>query len=205
MENCNDCPCSCKIMSDECVTRFADIKDPTVLTNAHWQKATDDIDNLIGIDCAEQLCTALVAAVEEANAYNTANPPAATTFADYLDEIWLNIINNRHFQKWYANRLLWHWLHGDSISDVRASGLVVQSNTDEQYKNGFIQATKEELARRIGSASMYATQGSTKFLNEYWYKNIGLYSCAVLECGCTCTTKCATHRKKIGGIGFVIK
>jgi len=186
-------------MSDQCVTRFADIKDPTVLTSAHWQKATNDIDDLIGVDCANELCAALVAAVEESNA----NP--GTTFADYLAANWLAVITNKYFQSWYANRLLWHWLNGSSISDVRASGLVVQSNADEQYKNGFIQATKAELDRMMGSATFYATQGRTRFLNEYWYKNTNLYSCAVLECGCSKVYTCSKHVKKIGGIGFVVK
>ncbi len=186
-------------MSDQCVTRFADIKDPTVLTNAHWQKASDDIEDLLGVDCSNELCAALVAAVEESNA----NP--GTTFADYLSANWLAVIKNKDFQKWYANRLLWHWLNGSSISDVRASGLVVLSNTDEQYKNGFVAASKAELDRMMGSATFYATQGRTRFLNNYWYKNTNLYSCAVLECGCTKDYKCSRHVKKIGGIGFVVK
>lgn len=186
-------------MSDQCVTRFADIKDPTVLTASHWQKASDDIEDLIGVDCANELCAALVDAVAESNLN------VGTTFIDYLPAIWIAVIENKDFQKWYANRLLWHWLNGSSISDVRASGLVVQSNADEQYKNGFIQASKAELDRMMGSATFYATQGRTRFLNNYWYKNTNLYSCAVLECGCSKTYTCSRHVKKIGGIGFVVK
>ncbi len=199
MENCNDCPCNCKVMSDQCVTRFASIKDPTVLTADVWQKATDDIDDLLGVDCANELCNALIAAVA------TSNENPGTTFANYLAAKWLAVINNKYFQKWYANRLLWHWLDGNSISDIRAGGLIIQSNADEAYKNAFAQADKVELQRRITSANNNSTQGRTRFLNEYWYKNTNLYSCAVSECGCSKVYTCQKHVKKIGGIGFVIK
>lgn len=204
MENCKNCPCNCKPISDDCVTKYSDIQNPKVLNENHYQKATDDIDDLIGVDCAEELCSALISAVAAANEYNESNPTEPKkTFIDFLPSKWLDVINNRHFKKWYANRLLWHWVHGPSISEIKSSGLVTQSNNDPDYKNDFAQAQENERKRMERGANVYASQGRSKFLSEYWNKNIGLYPCAVLECGCTNTHKCKTHCPPQQGIGMV--
>lgn len=205
MENCKNCSCSCKPISEDCVTRYSDIQNPKVLNDSHYSKATDDIDDLIGDDCAEELCSALSAAVIQANEYNSANPTEdPRTFSFYLSSIWLNVINNKHFQKWYANRLLWHWLFGDSTSEIKLTGLITQSNTDPDYKNDFAQAQEKERKRMELSAKLYADQGRSKFLSRYWGKNINLYPCAVLECGCKKDFLCKSHCLPSQGIRSVV-
>jgi len=198
MENCNSCECTCKPISTDCVVRFSEIKDPTILGESHWQKSTDDIEDLMGVSCANQLCAAIESAIEEANAINE------TEYLQYLEARWANVITNKYFKKWYANRLLFHWLQGESTSKIKESGLITISNSDEQYKNGFQQALEKERQRLENATSNYATQGKSRFLNEYWYKNTNLYSCAASACGCTTTHKCQSHCKKEGGLGFVI-
>lgn len=198
MEDCNSCPCTCKPISEDCVIRFSEISDPTILKESHWQKATDDIDDLIGEDCASELCAAISVAIQEANAANE------TDYLPYLATAWVNVISNKHFKKWYANRLLFHWLRGASISEIKASGLITQSNNDEQYKNSFQQAQEKERQRLEDATAGYSLAARGKFINEYWLKNTNLYSCAVSECGCTKTNKCKAHCKKIGGLGFKV-
>lgn len=198
MEDCNNCPCTCRPISPDCVVRFSEIKDPNVLGESHWQKATDDMDDLIGVDCANALCTAIETAIQEAN------DSSETDYLPYLASNWLAVISNKYFKKWYANRLLWHWLKGESTSKIKESGLITLSNNDEQYKNGFQQALENERKRLEIATSDYANQGRARFLEEYWYKNTSLYSCAAASCGCTSTHKCQTHCKKTGGLGFKV-
>lgn len=198
MEICNQCSCSCKPVSAECITRYSDITDPTILHPNHYQKATDNIDDLLGIDCAEELCSALEATVEALEADGDPDK----TIEDFLEDKWLNVINNRHFKKWYSNRLLWHWLHGASISELSASGLVSTSNTDDSYKDNYTLADETERRRMQDSAEFYSSEAKSKFLSTYWYKNINLYDCAELECGCTKHYKCKQHCPPKKGIGM---
>jgi hypothetical protein len=198
MEDCNSCPCGCRPISEDCVTKFSIIKDPTILSDANWQFATDDMDDLMGVDCANELCEAIATAMQLATDANE------TDYLPYLAANWVAVVSNKYFKKWYANRLLWHWLKGESTSKIKEAGLITLSNTDEQYKNGFQQALENERKRLEIATSDYANQGRSRFLSEYWYKNTSLYSCAVLECGCTCTHKCITHCKPKGGLGFKV-
>lgn len=206
MENCNECPCSCKPVSQQCITKYSDITNPTILSVNHYQKASDDIDSLIGIDCADELCAALEQAVEDLAEYNTNNPggPEKTT-EDFLSAKWLNIIENRHFKKWYSNRLLWHWLHGASISELTVSGLVTTSNNDTDYKNQFQNALETERRRMQDSAEFYSSDAKNKFIHTYWNKKAHLYSCVVLDCGCSKKYKCKQHNAPPNtGIGMSV-
>lgn len=186
MENCENCPCSCKPISHDCIERYSAINDACVLNPDDYSKATDDIDDLIGADCAEQLCEALSQAAEDAETNDN-------TIDDNLAQIWLDIINNKHFQSWYANRLLFHWVFGASISKLTQEGLVTTSNTDTQYKNGYVQSQENERKRIQESAKFYSDKSRRKFLEQYWYKNFKRYPCYELECGCTKTYLCELH------------
>lgn len=197
MEFCNQCECKCKPIDKACVTQYSDIKDPSILDASHYEKATGDIDSLIGDDCADALCEALKQAAKDAETNDT-------SILEELDDAWKNIIENKHFKMWYANRLLWHWLNGASISELSASGLVTLRN-DDDYKNSFEQATEEERQRLQNSAKFYSDKGKSKFDKRYWCKNKHLYDCAEQDCGCTKHLKCQKHRPKgSGGIGMVV-
>ena len=194
MENCKDCPCMCKPVSAQCITSNCDITDPNILKKNHYRKATDDIDNLLGIDCSDELCEALKQAVLDLEQYNIDNPGGpAMTIDDFVPQKWLNVVNNRHFQKWYSNRLLWHWLHGASISELTSSGLVTMSNSDEQYKNNSNQALEDERKRMQDSSDFYSSEARFKFINTFWNKSTSQYSCIVQSCGCSKSHTCKDH------------
>lgn len=188
MENCNECPCSCKPISDKCIQANSSIADVSVLGTDDFTKATDDIDDLIGADCAEMLCEALSKAAEDAEANDN-------SISDNLAQIWLDIINNRHFQSWYANRLLFHWVYGASISQIAQAGLVTARSDDDNFNNAFEHASEKERKRIQDSAQTYSDKARTKFLKTYWLKpeNLSRYPCYELECGCTKKYKCKIH------------
>jgi hypothetical protein len=184
----------CKPVSAQCITSNSEITDPNILKANHYRKATDDIDDLIGVDCADELCNALKQAVLDLEEYNELNPDGPEkTIDDFLADKWLNVVNNRHFQKWYSNRLLWHWLHGASTSELTASGLVTFNNSDDSYKNNFNQAVEEERKRMEDSADFYASQARFKFISTFWNVNTSNYDCIVSECGCSKTYTCQDH------------
>lgn len=200
MEFCNECECKCKPIDKNCVTKFSDIKDVTILNSSHYEKATNDIDSLIGEDCAEDLCAALKKAAEDAETNNT-------SILDELPQIWKDIVQNKHFKMWYANRLLWHWLNGASVSELSSSGLVTTRNNDDDYKNDYSHASETERKRMQNSAKFYADEARNKFNKRYWSLKKHLYPCAELDCGCSKNYKCPEHcdkKKGGGGIGMVV-
>lgn len=205
MEICETCACKCKIITEDCIKRYSELENPKVLKLNHYQYATDDIDDLLSVDCAEALCAAITQAVTDLQAYNDTkqdgDPDKA--ISDFLSSIWLDILNNRHFLKWYANRLFWHWLDGASISDIKSVGLVVKSNTDNDYKNDFQHAEESERQRLQNSADRLADEARKKFLKHYWNKNKNTYSCYKNDCcgDCTQCTRDYCECKKIGDCG----
>jgi len=206
MENCKDCACKCKPVSAECITSNCEITDANIIKKNHYTKATDDIDELIGMDCADELCEALSQAAADLQQYNIDNPGLNDkTIDDFLADKWLAVVNNKHFQKWYSNKLLWHWVFGASTSQLTSSGLVAVNNSDQQYKNNFNQAVEEERKRMQDSAEMYFTKARFKFINQFWNKNTENYSCIVSACGCTKIYTCDTHCPPSNdGIGMIV-
>lgn len=200
MEFCKQCECKCKPIDKACVSKFSDIKDPTILSASHYEKATNDIDSLIGDDCADELCAALKKAAEDAETNGT-------TILEELPDLWKNIIQDKHFKMWYANRLLWHWLNGASISELSESGLVTTRNNDDDYKNDYEHATEAERKRMQQSAKFYSDEARGKFNKRYWHRNKHQYDCAEQDCGCSKYHKCEEHCDKPprkGGIGIVV-
>lgn len=204
MEYCQKCACSCKPINLECVADYTDIQEVNVIRTNHYNKASLDMEELIGVDCADELCNALSLAYEQLGESTDEN----ATIEDFLPEIWLNIINNRYFKMWYANRLLWHYVNGASISEIRASGLVTTSNNDSEYKNDYQHAGEKERKRIETSAKFYSDQARTKFNDLFWCYEKTKYPCAELDCGCNKHHKCELHcdpcHKKRKGIGIDI-
>lgn len=186
MESCKDCPCLCKPITNKCIQMYSSITDACVLGTDDFAKASDDIDDLIGMDCAEQLCEALKKASEDAELNGN-------SIKDNLAKIWLDIIGNRHFKSWYANRLLFHWAFGASISQIEQQGLITISNSDSEYNKNFEHATEAERKRIQESAKHYANKSRRKFIDHFWLHNLDRYPCYELECGCTKLKKCEVH------------
>lgn len=196
MEICKECECKCRPINKDCVTRFSDIKDVTILDSSHYEKATDDISTMIGDDCADELCNALKQASIDAEEHNTANPTDIKAAIDFLDDAWKVIIENKQFKMWYANRLLWHWVFGASTSEITASGLVTTRNNDDAYKADSEHAGPTERQRIQNSAKFYSEKARNKFKNKFWNEIAHNYDCAELDCGCTKHTKCEKHGDK---------
>ena len=198
VEPCNTCPCNCRPISPDCVTQYSEIDDPKILKDNHWRKATDDIEELIGVDCADQLCEDLKSAIVELNDYNENKQPAdpEKTIENFLQSKWLNVVTNKYFKKWYANKLLWHWLYGASISELTLSGLVTTSNSDDQYKNNYAAALEKERKRLQDSATFYFEKAQYSFIKYYWDKNTSLYNCIESTCSEECG-KVVSKRGKV--------
>ncbi len=189
MEYCEKCACSCKPISLDCISKYTDIYDVTVIQANHYAKATLDLEDLIGVDCADELCDALTAAYEQLEASTDPN----ASIEDFLPQQWLDILKNKYFQMWYANKLLWHFLHGASISEVKSAGLVTTSNNDADYKNDYQHAEEDERRRMQTAAKFYADAARNKFIDLFWCHAKHNYSCAELDCGCNKRKKCETH------------
>lgn len=177
LEPCKSCACGCVPVSKECIIALSELPTWNVIKDNHLANAVDDLSDLIGIKCADELCSKLSAAIEEVNT-------SGGTVADYLQEKWLNVINNNYFKRWFANRVAWHWFEGSSITDLRKVGIVTSTNTDEQFRNGFQHADESQRKRLQTSAANYASGARKKFLEVYWFCNICLYDCRPDFCDC---------------------
>lgn len=197
MEPCKDCVCDCIPVSKECIVKLSEIPKWEVVKENHLSNATDDVADLIGNKCSEELCQALSAAIKEVNL------DPGKTVSDFLAKKWLNVIENKHFKKWYANRVLWHWLEGASISELKLVGLVVPENTDESFTNGFQMATEAERKRLQRAAANYASGARLKFLEIYWFCNTSLYDCTPL-CSCQKTSCQICDPEGVSGRGLSI-
>ena len=175
MEPCKSCACGCIPVSSECIVSLSELPSWRVVSDQHVSNAVDDIDDLLGLCCSEELCQAIIAAIAEVNT-------SGGTVDDYLADRWLALITNRHFKKWFANRVAWHWFEGSSITELKKVGLITASNTDEQYKNGFQHAEEAQRKRLQGAAANYASGARKKFLEAYWFCNLNLYACAPKYC-----------------------
>lgn len=201
MELCKKCGCNCKPVSIDCIIENSDIQDAQSIEEHLFSKATSNIDDLIGSDCAEELCVALESAAEQAE------DNEETDIAQYLPKKWLNVIQNKYFKSWYANKVQWHFLNGASISEIVNSSLITTSHSDPgSYSEDYKRAEETERKRLQRSTGYYVGLFREKFLNTYWNKNSDLYNCCEKECGCKKDFTCKGHSKTNGqqGIGMWI-
>lgn len=195
-EPCKNCLCECVPVSSECIVSLSELPSWNVVKPNHISNATDDVDDLIGLNCSEELCSQLSKAIEEVN-------NSGGVVADYLPKIWLNIIENKHFKKWYANRVAWHWFEGASISELKSVGLVVPANNDEQFRNGFQMAEEKERKRLQAAAANYASGARLKFLQVFWACNICDYECRP-KCECNLSNCLSCNPEGVGGRGLSV-
>lgn len=201
MEPCKNCGCGCVPVSAECIVKYSEIPNFSLVMPQHLENAVLDIDDLIGIRCAESLCAALKTAVEEANA-GGGKPE------DYLSDKWKQVVENRHFKHWFANRVAFHWFEGSSITQLSEAGLVTASNSDSGYKNNFTQAEESQRKRLSDNAAERASNSRTKFLEGFWFCNTCNYEDCLPACECRLLTCKRCNPDGSGGrgqsIGFVI-
>lgn len=188
MEICKECECNCRPVSIDCIIKNSDIQDLETVTDKLIMLTTSSIDDLIGDDCAEELCVALETAAEAAEAAN------APDILPFLPDAWKNIITNNHFKAWYAFKLQWHFLKGASISEIISNKLISTSKSDPDYKDDYEEAVESERKRLERTSASYASMFKDKFLKRYWYKNLSLYACAEKPCGCKKNHLCNEHR-----------
>lgn len=188
IEICKSCDCSCRPLSIDCIVSNCDIQDKATIEDHLFTKATSDLDDLLGDDCAEEFCVALSAAAEQAENNGT------TDIDVYLAEKWLNVIKNKNFKAWYANKIQWHFLNGASISEIVSSKLIVTSKNDPgSYSEDFKDATEQERKRLQRATGFYVSKFKEKFQKRYWNKNIDLYGCIEKDCGCKKNFLCKEH------------
>jgi len=188
MEICNSCGCKCKPLSKDCIVDNSDIQDAATIEDNLFTLTTSSIDDLIGADCAEQLCIALEQAAEEAEVNEE------TDIMPYLATKWKNVVQNKHFISWYSYKLQWHFINGPSISHIVSAKLVTESSGGSDYTNDFAAAQEAERKRVERSSAYRANLFREKFLETYWYKNTDLYDCAVKKCGCSKNNFCEQHK-----------
>lgn len=184
---CPSCSCMCWLVSKNCVVSFSELTDSSVIRTNDINNTNDDVGDLIGEECLEALCAASTKAVQDANVWNQ-NPGNASeqkTLLDFLPTMWLTLIGNRHFKRWYSNRVSYHWLEGSSITELRAVGLITTTNEDESFKNGFKHAEEKQRRRLSSVAQNYASGAKAKFLTHFWTpKTAQAYGCSP-DCGCS--------------------
>lgn len=185
MEVCKTCACNCKPVNYNCIANNTNLQVDSIQEN-HINNANNDIGELIGAECAEELCQALNDAAEQAET-------DGGIMEDYLATKWLNIINNKFFLSWYSYKVQWHFMLGASISSIESDSLVVRSLSDPNYQGSYNPAEASERKRLERQSQYYYERYRDQFLESFWYKNIALYDCAKQECGCSKTIKCPTH------------
>ena len=200
MEICKKCDCKCKPVSIDCIIENSDIQDSETIQNNLFTLTTSSIDDLIGLDCAEQLCVDLETAAEAAEAANE------TDILLYLQDKWKNVVQNKYFISWYAYKIQWHFMTGTSTSEIISSKLITVSNSDPDYRNDFAAAQEAERKRVERNTAYRVDLFRDKFLKTYWYKNTDLYDCAEKECGCKKDHFCEQHKsnEQSQGIGIWI-
>lgn len=157
----------------------------SIVEENHISDANTAIGDLLGVECADQLCAALEKAIED---YEAAQSPEDKSPLDYLEDKWKNIVTNRYFIRWYANRVAYSYFEGTSISKVTDAGLVQLSNDDE-YQNDFKPATEDERKRLEISSKRKAEEARGLFKKTFWDKNKHNYDCAE-KCDCGKCHKC---------------
>jgi hypothetical protein len=170
-----------------CIVDNCDIRDSATIKDSLFTLTTSSIDDLIGSDCAEELCVALEKAAEEAEENES------TDVIQYLQEKWKNVVQNKYFISWYAYKLQWHFLNGPSISEIISSKLITTSKSDPDYKDDFSAAQENERKRMERASSQRAGLFRDKFLKTYWNKNTNLYDCVEKDCGCKKDYLCEQH------------
>ena len=184
VNGCQMCTCLCWLVSAGCIVSMSELTEATVVRTNDINNANDDVGDLLGELCFEQLCAALSKAVLDANAYNEVPENEDKKSAlDFLETKWVLVITNRHFKKWYSNRVAWHWFEGSSITQIKKVGLITTSNDDEDFKNSFKHAANAERKRLAAVSERNASAAKAKFLKHYWDCNTELYDCNPV-CGC---------------------
>jgi len=170
------------MVSENCIISYSELNHSTEVRVNDINNANDDVGDLIGEQCFDELCAALSSAIESANTWNSENE-TTKTLLDYLDTKWKLIITNRHFKKWYSNRVAYHWFEGSSITQLKKVGLITTSNEDDEFKNGFKHAEENQRKRLSNNASIYASNSKNKFLTHFWSHCASNYSCRP-DCPC---------------------
>lgn len=176
---CEHCDCKCWILDEQCIVDLTNIQDTASIKHNHINDTNDNLDDLLGIKCAEELCQATAKAVDDLNVYNDSKQPEdpEMTVLDFLEDKWKNVITNKHFKRWYAKRVEYNWLNGSSITELKDVGLITSSNDDGDYDNKFKHADEKQRARLTGVAMDWAEKSKRKFQLTYWFRNISLYNC----------------------------
>ena len=193
---CGACSCYCWLVTGDCIVQLSEITAVAIIKSNHINHANDDVADLIGEKCFEELCNAIQAAIEEAN-----QTEESDSLFDFLEQRWKDLISNRHFKKFYSNRVAFHWLEGASITQLKKVGLITTSNDDEEFKNSFKHADEKQRKRLSDSAANYASGSRLKFLKHFWNcAPAGLYDCAP-----GCEEDCNASAEGSGeSIGFCI-
>lgn len=197
MEPCKSCSCGCIPVSSECIVDLSELPNWRVVKTNQVANAVDDIDDLIGLKCSEELCSELKSAIDEVNTSGGA-------VEDYLPSKWWSLITNRHFKKWFSNRVAWHWFEGSSITELKKVGLITSTNADEQFKNGFQMADESQRKRLQEAAANYASGARKKFLESFWFCNIHDYDCAPNLCECRLRSCSLCFPEGEGGRGLSV-
>ena len=181
---CKSCICFCWLVESSCIISYSELSESSLIRDNDINNSNDDVGDLIGELCFEQLCASVSESVTAANAYNSdsSNTEKKTIF-DFLPLKWSNILRNSHFKKYYSNRVAYHWFEGASITQLKKVGLITTSNDDEDFKNSFKHAAEKQRKRLSDSAANYASNAKTKFLKTFWDNCKEDYDCSE-DCGC---------------------
>ena len=198
LEPCKICACGCIPVSKECIIALSELPTWDVVKTNHVSNAVDDMSQLLGNKCAAELCTNLSEAIAEVNV-------SGGTVDDYLAQKWIDVITNKQFQKWFANRTAWHWFEGSSITDLRKVGIVTSNNNDEQFRNGFQHADESQRKRLQESTANYASMARKKFQEEFWFCNTCDYDCQPNFCDCRKTSCSRCNPEGNSGKGLSIR
>lgn len=184
---CPTCSCSCWLADASCILANSELTAATLIKAHHVNKANDDVADLIGEACFEELCAALTAAIEAASEANEGVPPAEQVTAfSLLAAKWQAVLGNRHFKAFYSHRVAYHWFEGSSITELKAAGLITTSNTDEEFKNGFRHAEEAQRKRLSTVEATSAGDSRNRFLTYFWTPNANAYTCAPSSCETSC-------------------
>jgi hypothetical protein len=181
---CKSCICFCWLVEASCIISYSELSESSLIRDNDINNSNDDLGELIGELCFEQLCASVSNAVQKANAFNSdVNNTIKKNVFDYLPVKWAIILRNRHFKKYYSNRVAFHWFEGASITQLKKVGLITTSNDDEVFKNSFKHAPEQQRKRLSISAANYASNAKNKFKETFWNKCSKDYDCSE-DCGC---------------------
>lgn len=191
LKPCLQCACYCWLVSEPCIIANSEIPKAGIIKTNHINDARNDLDDLIGTKCSDELCEAISAAIKSSE-----DSGEDDTLFDFLPAKWKDLITNRHFKKWYSERVAFHWFEGSSITELRKAGLVTTSADDTTYKNDYRHAEEKQRKRLAEVADQKSGEAEFKFRKDFWTPNLSNYDCAPESCECS-------HEEK-SSIGLVV-